>query len=225
MLLLTTGAEVVPNIASSLASSPYSSFFYCKGNELSLTGCMQELISSYPSFAFFQTYLAVQCKRKWLMAVLSHQFDLFISHSAIAATSYWTDTWSCSIEGDIRLRQGHTEQEGRVEYCLDGVWTSLCEPFWREVDAAVACKQLGLEYSSIQRYFSSFNLCWMQCIYFLFRCWGGILGTNRESRSTWSTSIRLYRRRVCSFGMPHLFWGVLQLHPLWHTWKGLHGLV
>ena len=78
---------------------------------------------------------------------LYSRHDPLTTSPTITAKSYWPSVWSCGAEGDIRLRQGHTEQEGRVEYCLDGVWTSLCEPYWREVDAAVVCKQLGLQYS------------------------------------------------------------------------------
>ena len=52
--------------------------------------------------------------------------------------------------GDIRLRGGTTQYEGRVEICIDRVWGTVCDDFWGTVDAAVACRQLGYsEHSKI----------------------------------------------------------------------------
>lgn len=32
---------------------------------------------------------------------------------------------------------------GRIELCVDGVWSAICENVWTKEDASVACKQLG----------------------------------------------------------------------------------
>lgn len=45
---------------------------------------------------------------------------------------------------DIRLLEGRTKFEGRVEICFNGTWGAVCDGSWDDKDAIVVCRQLGV---------------------------------------------------------------------------------
>ena len=47
-------------------------------------------------------------------------------------------------QGALRLIGGSVSTEGRVEFCNNNEWGTVCDDFWGTNDAVVVCRQLGL---------------------------------------------------------------------------------
>ena len=63
----------------------------------------------------------------------------------------------CS-EGSLRLIGGVDSSEGRVELCVNDNYGTICDEMWDTSDAAVVCRQLGLNYEGTLVMPPTFNL-------------------------------------------------------------------
>ena len=57
----------------------------------------------------------------------------------------YTVNANCTV-GQVRLADGSTTYEGRVEVCRSGVWVAIYDSGWSYYDALVVCRQLGYPY-------------------------------------------------------------------------------
>ena len=60
-------------------------------------------------------------------------------------------------EGDVRLLEGSSRLEGRVEICKNNVWGTVCHTGWTVEDARVVCRQLG--YSVVGKLYQVIATC------------------------------------------------------------------
>ena len=47
-------------------------------------------------------------------------------------------------ENQVRLVDGRNEREGRVEICKEGLWGTVCDDNWNELNSLVVCRELGI---------------------------------------------------------------------------------
>ena len=72
-------------------------------------------------------------------------------------------------QGDIRLVGGTVSTEGRVEFCNNNVWGTVCDDLWGLNDTIVVCRQLGFSTSG-QLAHNSLSPAIFNMFMYIFRC-------------------------------------------------------
>ena len=85
----------------------------------------------------------LDCTVSYLPPAISSPRD-----AAVVCQAQSTQVSNCS-NGDIRLVNGTTELEGRLEICINNAWGTICSQGFTADDAEVVCRQLEVPFSGM----------------------------------------------------------------------------
>ena len=96
--------------------------------------------------------------------------------------------YTFTVEVAVRLVNGPTIHEGRVEVYYNGEWGTVCHDGWDLNDAEVVCSELGYGYATAALYNAFYGQGGGQIWFKYLRC----VGTEDTIRSCWRASWRNY---------------------------------
>lgn len=69
--------------------------------------------------------------------------NFYLLHIIWSRLCFAPGHYNCSTHGEVRLRDGQTLYDGRVEVCLNGRWSRICNSDWGIEESQILCRQLG----------------------------------------------------------------------------------
>lgn len=135
----STGGTAMSNAAYGMGSDPiWLDEVGCTGTELLLTDCTNNGFGTHN--CGHSEDAGVMCSGP---ITPPRKFNTLTMHRLRYRLYKLYYTAFC-IQGDIRLVGGADFRQGRIEVCNDNAWGTVCDDFFGSEEAAVACRQLGL---------------------------------------------------------------------------------
>lgn len=127
----------------------------CTGTEFTLRDCPH--LSRQAYFSNHSSDVGIRCLRRGIETVVKLNYNI----------CYFDEFFSSEIkpctEGAVRMTNGSTADEGRVEICVNNEeWWSVYDLDWDQREAQVVCRQLG--------YNPSCNITFCEFLYTLIYC-------------------------------------------------------
>ena len=105
----------------------------CQITNTAISSCNESTVAGILCFGML--YFVVNIGS---LSTYKNYFHLMLLHAVFQVEVNIT----CS-NGAVRLADGLTEHEGRVEICYDNHWGGVCGNSWDTTEATVVCRQLG----------------------------------------------------------------------------------
>ena len=125
----------------------------CVGTEVSLFDCSSTIQLGWVQNTTSCTHsndVAVRCQGlpsgiiSFAEYSISSNFGVtFLFTTNLHVCHSFTIGCTSAEQGIIRLANGSTPYEGRVELCYNNQWGTVCDDSWGTIDAGMACQQLG----------------------------------------------------------------------------------